>query len=150
MHPSWPLKPRSTESEGRAVTRITADARAGAVVDPVRIWLRAEGLGLLALAVLIYARADYPWMLFGILFLAPDLSFVAYLAGPRTGSIIYNIMHSLAGPILLAGVLLITGGVVAVPLIWTAHVGFDRMLGYGLKYPSAFTDTHLGTIGRAA
>jgi hypothetical protein len=28
-------------------------------------------------------------------------------------------------------------------LIWLAHSGFDRMLGFGLKYPTFFGDTHL-------
>jgi hypothetical protein len=32
--------------------------------------------------------------------------------------------------------------------IWIAHIGFDRALGYGLKYGSGFTHTHLGRIGR--
>jgi hypothetical protein len=34
--------------------------------------------------------------------------------------------------------------------ILIAHVGMDRALGYGLKLPSAFQDTHLGRIGRKA
>ncbi|MDU3890869.1 MAG: DUF4260 family protein [Serratia liquefaciens] len=33
-------------------------------------------------------------------------------------------------------------------LIWGAHIGFDRALGYGLKYASGFADTHLGGLGR--
>lgn len=125
------------------------ESRTGAVTNPVRVWLRLEGLAVLALAVLLYAHLDYSWFQFAILFLAPDLSFTAYLAGPRFGAVIYNALHSLAGPLLLAAFLLITGNAVAVPLIWAAHVGFDRVLGYGLKYPTAFTDTHLGRIGRA-
>ena len=30
-----------------------------------------------------------------------------------------------------------------------AHTGMDRAVGYGLKYPTGFSDTHLGRIGRA-
>ena len=33
-----------------------------------------------------------------------------------------------------------------VALIWLAHIGMDRLLGYGLKYPSAFKDTHLQRV----
>jgi hypothetical protein len=28
------------------------------------------------------------------------------------------------------------------------HIGLDRTLGYGLKLPTDFRDTHLGRIGR--
>ena len=38
----------------------------------------------------------------------------------------------------------------ALALIWIAHIGLDRALGYGLKYATGFGDTHLGRIGRAA
>jgi hypothetical protein len=31
-------------------------------------------------------------------------------------------------------------------LIWLAHVGADRLLGYGLKYPTGFRDTHLQRV----
>ena len=123
-------------------------AAAGAVAGPVRVWLRLEGLAFLALAVLLYTRAGHSWLLFAVLFLVPDLSFLGYAAGPRVGAVAYNILHSLAGPLFLAGALLITGSTVAVPLIWAAHIGFDRLVGYGLKYPSGFADTHLGRIGR--
>ncbi len=63
----------------------------------------------------------------------------------------YNTAHSTIGPIAVAGLGLLTGwdGLAAVGLIWAAHVGFDRALGFGLKYPTAFGDTHLGAIGRA-
>lgn len=120
----------------------------GAVIGSVRTWLRAEGLAALAVALLLYMRGDYSWRLFALLFLAPDLSFAGYLAGPRVGAAIYNALHSYVGPLVLAVVLLATGRPAAVPLIWAAHIGFDRLLGYGLKYPSRFGDTHLGAIGR--
>jgi hypothetical protein len=35
-------------------------------------------------------------------------------------------------------------------LIWFAHIGCDRALGYGLKYSQGFGYTHLGRIGKAA
>jgi hypothetical protein len=28
-------------------------------------------------------------------------------------------------------------------LIWIGHIELDRMLGFGLKYPTRFKDTHL-------
>jgi hypothetical protein len=120
----------------------------GAVGPPVRHWLRLEGLAISLLALLLYARADYSWWLFAALILLPDVSFAGYLAGARVGATIYNVCHSLVGPLLLAATLLLTGLALAVPLIWLVHIGVDRVVGYGLKYPTAFSDTHLGTIGR--
>jgi hypothetical protein len=120
----------------------------GAAIGSVRVWLRAEGLAVLAVALVLYARGGYSWRLFAVLFLAPDLSLAGYLAGARVGAAIYNTLHSYVGPLVLAAVLLATGRPAALPLIWLAHIGFDRLLGYGLKYPSAFGDTHLGAIGR--
>jgi hypothetical protein len=123
------------------------------VAGGVRLLLRLEGLLLGIAGVWLYARLGGGWGRFAALFFAPDLSFALYLAGPRIGAIAYNAMHSLIGPLALASLSLL--GVVpttALPLaaIWLAHVGFDRALGYGLKYQSGFGDTHLGRIGRAA
>jgi hypothetical protein len=122
---------------------------AGFVTQPVRFWLRLEGLGAGALAIMLYQRAGHSWVLFAILFLAPDVSFLGYLAGARIGAAVYNTFHSYAGPLLLAAAAVALGSSTAIPLIWVAHIGLDRLVGYGLKYPSAFGDTHLGTIGRA-
>jgi hypothetical protein len=119
------------------------------VAPPLRAWLRVEGLAAFAACAYLYARGGHSWGLFALLFLAPDLSFAAYLAGPRVGSVAYNALHSYVGPLALAVASVATGRPAVLALIWAAHVGFDRALGYGLKYPSAFTDTHLGRIGRA-
>jgi hypothetical protein len=114
--------------------------------------LRAEGAAALMLACLFYARLGGGWGLFAVLLLAPDLSLLAYLAGPRVGAAVYNAAHSHVGPALL-GVAAWAGGppiLAWLALIWAAHVGLDRMLGYGLKYAAGFHFTHLGRIGRAA
>lgn len=113
--------------------------------------LQAEGAALLALATAGYAHTGLSWWLYAILFFAPDASFAAYGAGPRVGAVVYNGLHSTIGPALLAGAGLLLGNPLSLGLaaIWAAHIGFDRMLGYGLKYASAFGDTHLGRIGRA-
>jgi Domain of unknown function (DUF4260) len=115
-----------------------------------RIILRAEGAAVCLLAVLLYWRLGASWWLFAILFLTPDVSFLGYLGGPRAGAIAYNAAHTLAAPLLLAaaGLLLPAAQVIPLSLIWTAHIGFDRMLGYGLKYATGFGLIHLGRIGR--
>lgn len=126
----------------------SAQVNHGAVYGPVRLWLRVEGVAVLLLATYLYAREGASWLVFAALFFVPDVSFAAYLAGPRVGATLYNLAHSYAGPGVLAAVSLATGTVLTVPLVWAAHIGFDRALGYGLKYPTSFGDTHLGSIGR--
>jgi hypothetical protein len=125
---------------------MTADA----VTGPVRLLLRLEGLALLIAALVFYIRLDESWWLFAILFLVPDLSMLAYLANPKLGADAYNAAHSTIGAIVVVTLGIVTGWdwLAAVGLIWAAHVGIDRALGFGLKYPSAFTGTHLGSIGR--
>lgn len=122
----------------------------GAVDGGPRALLRLEGLALLAGAAALYWRCGGDWKLFAVLFLVPDLSFAGYLAGPRIGAAAYNALHSTLGPLLLAaaGIALSQPLAVTVALIWLAHVGFDRALGYGLKHAAGFSFTHLGRIGR--
>ncbi len=123
----------------------------GVVRGGVRGVLRLEALGVLALAAFAYQRLSADWLLFAMLFLAPDLAFIAFFAGPRVGAFAYNLTHSLIGPAVLLGFgLTLASGLTPFALIWIAHIGFDRALGYGLKYGSAFGDTHLGLTGRAA
>src|SRR5262249_42328967 len=127
-----------------------ATPRLRSTTNGVTAILRLEGLAVLVAALAFYAHLKFSWLLFGGLFLAPDLSFAFYLSGPRTGAAAYNAMHSTLGPIVLIaiGLMLQRADIQAVAAIWIAHVGFDRALGYGLKYADAFTHTHLGTIGK--
>ena len=122
----------------------------GVVRGQPRLWLGAEGAAVLAVAVAAYAAGHYSWMMFGVLFLGPDLSFLAYIAGPRAGAWGYNMMHSYALPLALGAALHAVGHPLGVPLIWIAHIAFDRTVGYGLKYESAFGHTHLGELNQKA
>lgn len=119
----------------------------GAVRGSARAWLRVEGLVVLLFAAWLYAEGDFSWVLFAALFFVPDVSFAGYLAGPRAGAVVYNVGHSYVGPLALALGSIAAGRTPELALIWAAHIGFDRALGYGLKYPSGFGDTHLGRIG---
>jgi len=145
--PARAADPKSTVGD-----TMTHDATPAVAAMP-RLLLRLEGAALLALAVLLFALSGASWWLFAILILAPDLSFVAYLAGPRVGAIAYNAVHTTVGPIvlwLIASYFYIPSRAsAAVALIWAAHIGADRMLGYGLKYGAGFGFTHLGRGGRA-
>jgi hypothetical protein len=117
----------------------------------VKAILRLEGAASSAAAVALYAHAGFSWPLFALLILAPDLAMLAYLIDPRVGAPAYNIVHTyaLAVPLALAGYWLASPVALAIGLIWIAHIGMDRMLGYGLKYRTGFHDIHLGRIGRA-
>jgi Domain of unknown function (DUF4260) len=130
----------------------TAIEANGAVTGRLRILLRLEGMTLFAAMTLLYALRGGSWWLYAILFLAPDLSFAGYLAGPRIGAIVYNTAHSYLAPMALAagGLALSSPLSLSIAMIWLAHIGIDRALGYGLKYAAGFTLTHLGRIGATA
>ena len=117
-----------------------------------RVLLRAEGAAFFIVSTILYAKDGDSWWLFAILFLSPDLSFLGYLGGPRVGLIVYNAAHTLVGPLLLvvAGLLWPLNILVSLALIWIGHIGFDRFVGYGLKYAAGFGFTHLGHVGRTA
>ncbi len=115
----------------------------------VLVFLRLEGLAAAALAAVFYQRTGASWWLFAALWLTPDLSMLGYLGGPQLGARIYNAIHSYVTPATLAvtAVLLKSPALLPYALIWINHIGVDRMLGYGLKYPDGFGWTHLGKLG---
>src|SRR5450830_1194750 len=113
------------------------DYMAGETTGAVRWILRLEGLFVLVAA---------------LFFFTPDISFLGYLAGPRVGALTYNTAHSYIGAIscLAAGFFLPSPELSCAGVIWLTHIGFDRALGYGLKYSTGFGFTHLGLIGQHA
>ncbi len=117
----------------------------------VDLLLRLEWIAVFAAAIAGYAFADGSWALFLVLILAPDLAMLGYLAGPRIGAVVYNAFHILVWPAILLVAGLYSGEILAVQVaaIWIAHIAIDRALGYGLKLPTGFGDTHLGRIGKA-
>ena len=131
-------------------------AAAAAVVDLegtspwVRRWLRAEGIAALVGGLWSWIALGAAWPLFVVLLLVPDISMVGYLKGTHAGAISYNIVHNWAtgGLVLGLGASLAAPALVFAGIILIAHVGMDRLFGYGLKYPTSFQDTHLGRIGK--
>ncbi|MEP6765304.1 MAG: DUF4260 domain-containing protein [Gemmatimonadaceae bacterium] len=121
-----------------------------AVGAPVRTWLRLEASVATVAGLVVWAGLDGGWWRFLALILLPDISLIGYLWGPRAGAAFYNAAHSYALPLALglAGGVLDNRMLLLTGTIWLTHIGLDRMLGYGLKYPSGFQDTHLGRIGR--
>ena len=114
----------------------------------VGLALRLEGLAVGAAATVLYFDQGYSWIAFVLLALAPDLGPVGYLSGPRVGAVTYDLFHFEAFPVVLGLVGLLADADVPVQLalIWLTHIGVDRALGYGLKYPTTFKDTHLQRV----
>jgi Domain of unknown function (DUF4260) len=112
------------------------------------IILRLEGLTLFVGALAAYGYLGYSWWLFALLLLAPDLGTLGYLYNKRAGALAYNLVHTESLPLLIgvASLLLDQPLGLQLALIWAAHIGVDRALGYGLKYADAFTHTHLGEV----
>ena len=129
----------------------TDDEAAGFPPQGVTVLLRLEGFVVLAATLLAYHSLGGNWWIFALLILAPDLSMLGGLLSPKFGARAYNAAHTYSVPILLAGLAWLAGAAWLLPfgLIWIAHIGADRALGYGLKYPGAFKRTHLGMIGKA-
>jgi hypothetical protein len=116
----------------------------------VRRWLRAEGIAALAGGAAAWLALGGEPLWFVALLLVPDLSMAGYLRGPHAGAITYNLGHNwaVAGAVVGLGLVIRQDPVTLAGVLLLAHVGIDRALGYGLKYPTAFQDTHLGRIGR--
>ena len=110
-----------------------------------QLLLHLEGAAVLVFSLFAYRWNSGGWIQFLLLFLLPDLSMIGYVGNVRVGAMTYNVVHSYVGPFLLAGFSVGTGHHtwLLFSLIWFAHIGLDRMLGFGLKYPTRFQDTHL-------
>lgn len=120
----------------------------GSVAGAPKALLRLEGLGVFVAATVFYAKLDANWWLFAAVIIAPDLSMIGYLANKRVGAALYNAAHWYVPPLAL-----IAGGIVGhetllviFGLVWAAHIGLDRALGYGLEYGEGFGVTHLETM----
>lgn len=110
--------------------------------------LRLEGLAMFVGILALYSRVSGDWLAFVLLLFVPDVAMVGYLFNSRVGAIIYNAAHFYALPLAL-GIMALFGGWttgVGLALIWLAHISLDRALSYGLKYGTAFKDTHLGRV----
>jgi hypothetical protein len=142
----------ATTATNNTFVEARVDGVAGMTDGSVRSWLRLEGLAALVAGLGLYGAGDGNWLFFIPLLLLPDISAVGYLAGPRVGAMTYNAAHNWAVGlgVLGLGAWLAAPAVVLGGAVLVAHVGMDRALGYGLKLPGSFGETHLGRIGRGA
>lgn len=132
-------------------TSATKEARAIGGVDGVpKLLLRLEGALVLLAGLAAWSHEGGSWPWFVGLFLVPDLSMLGYLHNPRIGAALYNAGHSYVLPGVLATLAITLGmhALLLAAILWVAHIGFDRLMGYGLKYETQFVDTHLGQVGR--
>lgn len=113
-----------------------------------KLLLQIEGGAVLLASCVAYQHLHGSWLGFALFFLVPDISMLGYLAGTRIGAMTYNFVHTYTVPILLLLALCFFGqtSYIWFAVIWAAHIGFDRLLGFGLKYETAFKDTHLHRV----
>ena len=143
-----PAQHRDEPVLSRAEAPVGREAMTDLAIARPRVLLRLEGAAVLALAVAGYRASGGNWWLFALLLLAPDLAALGYLAGNRVGAATYNLAHTYALPLALLAYGLWGPSTLALSLalIWLAHIGMDRMVGYGFKYATGFKDTHLGRV----
>lgn len=112
--------------------------------------LKLEQVALFFLGIFLFSTLEVAWWWFPVLLLTPDVSMVGYLAGPKIGALIYNVVHhkGMGIGIYLLGTLAASQLTMLIGVILFAHSSFDRIFGYGLKYTDAFQHTHLGWIGK--
>jgi hypothetical protein len=109
--------------------------------------LHAEGAAVFVACLVAYGHLGYKWWLFLALFLVPDIFMIGYLHNAKSGTWLYNLVHTELLPVALGAMAAFyRPSLLPFALIWMAHIGFDRLLGYGLKYPTRFNDTHLARV----
>jgi Domain of unknown function (DUF4260) len=123
----------------------------GMTQGSVRTWLRLEGIAAFGAGLALFGATGGNWLFIVPLILLPDISAAGFLAGPRIGTFTYNLFHNWVPGIaaLGLGAWLGSPALLLTAAILIAHVGMDRAVGYGLKLPGSFQDTHLGRMGRS-
>lgn len=113
-----------------------------------KVLLHVESLGILVLTIYFYFQFQFSWLLFFLLLFAPDLAALGYLKDNKFGAFLYNLFHTYTIPIILIIISLLIDHQTSlmIAFIWVAHIGMDRLFGYGLKYPTNFKDNHLHRV----
>jgi len=113
--------------------------------------LKLEEAGMLVLCIFALSSLHVSWWIYLLILIAPDISFIGYIAGNKIGAVWYNLFHhkGIAIAVFLAGFILKDEWTQIIGIVLFGHSSMDRMLGYGLKSNQGFTYTHLGTIGKS-
>ncbi|MDX1462342.1 MAG: DUF4260 domain-containing protein [Marinirhabdus sp.] len=111
--------------------------------------LKIEELGLFVLGICAFSTLPFAWWWFLVLLLTPDIGMLGYLVNNKVGAFTYNMFHhrAVAVAFIIFGYFYANEIILLIGVMLFSHIAFDRMFGYGLKYPSGFKDTHLGKIG---
>ena len=133
----------------RAINQAAESTSNGTVSETPRMWLRIEAAALLTGALIAYSTTGQHWWLVPVVVLLPDLAMTGYVAGTRIGAFVYNLAHATPVPALVIGLGWCQHRplVLGLGLVWLAHIGLDRLMGYGLKYGDQVQLTHLGMLG---
>lgn len=119
-----------------------------AALSGPRVILHLEGAAVMAVAIAAYVSLGGGLWFFLATILVPDVSLLGYLVGKRVGALVYDAVHNYVAPLALAGLASALGWHLGllIAAVWVAHVGMDRLAGYGLKYESGFRSTHLDRV----
>jgi hypothetical protein len=149
---SWRFHAVSEEtSPSNAATTIgdyaNANASDGTVIGAPRLWLQLEGATLFVASLVAFSTTHRSWWLVPLVLFFPDLFMAGYVGGTRIGAHVYNLAHTTTLPALMVGYGWWQNSqlFLALGLVWLAHIGMDRLLTFGLKYPDHFQHTHLGS-----
>ncbi|MCB0464491.1 MAG: DUF4260 domain-containing protein [Aequorivita sp.] len=112
--------------------------------------LKIEELAQFVLGIFAFSQLNYAWWLFPVLLLTPDIGMLGYIINPKIGAFTYNVFHhkAVAVAVGLLGFYFNNPLLILIGVILFSHASFDRVFGYGLKYPDSFKNTHLGSIGK--
>jgi hypothetical protein len=143
--------PPTTTLMTESTPAATLAPETGMTQGAVRSWLRLEGLAAFVAGLALFGASGGNWLFIVPLILLPDLSATGYLVNSHVGAFTYNLVHNWVPGIVVLGIgaWLSSPALVLAAAILIAHVGMDRAVGYGLKLPGSFHDTHLGRMGRA-
>lgn len=114
--------------------------------------LRLEELAEFLFSIYLFSLLPFPWWVYPVLFVAPDLALLGLVAGRRVGALTYNLIHhkAVAFGLFALGALLGLPPVSLAGTILLGHSSLDRVLGFGLMDGKTFTHTHLKLTGQGA
>lgn len=110
--------------------------------------LKLEELVMFLFSIFLFSFLDYPWWIYLLLILTPDIGMIGYAVNTRIGALTYNLFHH-KGIAILVGFLGYWWSIPELQLagiILFGHASMDRIFGYGLKFPDNFKHTHLGQL----
>ena len=112
------------------------------------IFLRIEGFVLFIIASIMFFNQNGSWILYIALLFLPDIGMTGYIMNTKLGAITYNLFHTTSIPLILLIIFFVTQqySLLIFGFVWLAHIGMDRVAGFGLKYTDNFKHTHIQEV----